>query len=273
MGTQGQQLSKNLGDEAYVQKAYQSTLGRVADSAGLRNYLDRLRAGVTRAQIWSELAASDEAKRFSARQSVVDQSRKKEVNRAMSLAELLAMDGSEFVQQAYRLVLGREADPTGLHDYTQRLAEGASQSQLLADLRCDPEGQAFDSKLAGLNDWVKLVQQQGSISDLLLLQGELFVYGAYVALFRRDPDPEGLSRYMELMKAGSSRTFILMELLNSPEAREKSASLRGLVNAIAVYKIGQRRTWRGWYFRNVLGVESDLPSDQERRAAGFRSHQ
>ncbi len=258
-----------LGDDAFVQKAYVALLGRPADPTGLKDYVARLRAGVQRSQVWSELATSEEARRFAARQPVRAGASTANPVAASSLSDLLALEGAEFVRQAYRCVLGREADPSGLSGYLQRLEAGTSRSQLVADLRCDPEGKAFDSKMPGLDDWVKLVQHKSTVADVLTWQGPMFLVAAYVALFEREPDPDGLARYMGLLKAGASRTFVLMELANSPEAREKASAIRGLENAIAVYKKAQRKSWRGWYCRNVLGAESDLPSDRERRAMSY----
>lgn len=259
-----------LGDDAFVHKAYANLLGRPADPTGFRDYLARLRTGVPRLQIWGELVTSEEAKRFAMRpvpRPVAPAQGK--TARPATLAQLLKLEGAEFVSQAYWVVLGREADPTGLRDRVQQLEAGGAKSQVLADLRCDPEGQAFGTKLPGLDDWVKLAQQQASVYDLLMLYGDLFVMGAFVALFKREPDPEGFARYMALLTAGASRSFILMELFKSPEAREKSSDVRGLVNAIGLYKKAQRKSWVGWYCRNVLGAESDLPADRERRALAY----
>lgn len=258
-----------LGDDAFVQKAYVALLGRPVDPTGLKEYVARLRAGVQRSQVWSELAISEEARRFAARQPARAGASTANPVAASSLADLLALEGAEFVRQAYRCVLGREADPSGLSGYVQRLEAGTSRSQLVADLRCDPEGKAFDSKMPGLDDWVKLVQHKSTVADVLTWHGPMFLVAAYVALFEREPDPDGLARYMGLLKAGASRTFVLTELANSPEAREKASDIRGLENAIAVYKKAQRKSWRGWYCRNVLGAESDLPSDRERRAMPY----
>lgn len=278
MSTQYQQVVNTfsaLGDDAFVQKGYLTLLGRPADPTGLRDYVARLRAGVPRVQVWGEWATSDEAKRFAVRQAakpVAPAVKTAPVGSSApvaSLMELLAFDGAEFVRQAYRCVLGREADPSGLSGYVQRLEAGTSRSQLVADLRCDPEGKAFDSKLPGLDDWVKLVQHKASFSEVLTWQGRMFVVAAYVALFEREPDPAGFARYMELLRSGASRSFLLMELARSPEAREKASDIRGLENAIAVYRKAQRKSWTGWYCRNVLGAESDLPADRERRALAY----
>ncbi len=259
-----------LGDDAFLQRAYFTLLGRAADPAGFKDYLARLRSGVQRAQVWGELAISEEAKRFAGQPALRTAAPQQgKLGAPMSLAQLLRFDGADFVRQAYRIVLGREADPIGLRDRVQLLEAGGSKSQILADLRCDAEGQAYGCTLPGLDDWVKLVQQQASVWDLLALHGDLFLIGAYLALFRREPDLDGFVRYMELLRSGASRTFVLMELFSSPEAREKSSNVRGLPRAIAQYKKAQRKTWGGWYGRNVLGVESDLPADRERRALAY----
>lgn len=277
MSVQFQQAVSALGglaDDAFVHKAYVTLLGRPADPTGFRDYLARLRAGIQRVQVWSELAGSEEAKRFAMRpapRSVPPASSSAQIKTASpaTLAQLLSLEGAEFVRQAYWVVLGREADPTGLRDRVQQLEVGGAKSQVLADLRCDPEGQAYGAQLPGLDDWVKLVQQQASVSDLLMLHGDLFVMGAYVALFKREPDPDGFARYTALLRSGASRSFILMELFKSPEAREKSSDVRDLVRAIDLYKKAQRKSWGGWYCRNVLGAESDLPADRERRALAY----
>jgi len=258
-----------LADDAFVQKGYLTLLGRPADPAGLRDYVARLRVGVQRAQVWSELATSKEAARFAARQPPKPVVLVAKPFVTCSLTDLLALEGPEFVRQAYHCVLGREADPTGLSEYLQRLEAGASRSQLLADLRCDPEGKAFDSKLPGLDDWVKLVQHKASVADVLQWQGRMFLVAAYVALFTREPDSEGFARYLGLLRTGASRTFVLIELADSNEAREKASDIRGLAGAIAVYKKAQRKSLQGWYCRNVLGAESDLPAERERRAMAY----
>lgn len=268
---------RGLGDEGFVQKAYLTLLGRAADPTGFRDYLGRLRAGVQRTQIWSELASSDEAKRYAARQPKIAESFRSTPAALSSVRDLLELNGEDFVRQAYWSVLGREADPVGMRDYTNRLVSGSSKRQIVADLRCDPEGQAFASKLKGLDDLVKQVQapefdlqQLRSVDDVIGLQGELFVRGAYLALFKREPDSDGYARYLGLLKSGVSKTFILIELSTSAEAQEKDSQLIGLPEAVAVYKKAQRKSWGGWYCRNVLGAESDLPADRERRALAYR---
>ncbi len=281
---------QGLSDDAFLKKAYMSLLGRAPDVGGATAYLDRLRSGVPRTQIWSEIASADEARRFASRQAPASRPAPAPAPvpvpvpswqpRPGSVNDLLMLDGVEFVRSAYREVLGREADATGLSDYTTRLSSGTSKQQLLADLRCDPEGRAFAAPLPGLDDLVLVVQKSGTppdddvtaetLDDLLALQGEVFVRAAYRVLFKRDPDPQGLKRYLELLRAGHSNMLVLKALYEAPEAREKSAQLAGLKTAIRNYDKAQRRSWKGWYYRAVLGAPSELPRDRELRALFYR---
>jgi len=266
-----------LEDGAFLEKAYLTLLDRTVDTSGLKDYLSRLNAGATRSQILKELADSAEAQRFRLRQSgnaMLQPSNPRpsvQPTRAVApLIDLLMLSGDDFVRQAFRCVLGRQADRAGAQVFLQQLEAGSSRSSVIAEMSESPEGKAFGSKLPGLDNWLKLTRQQITVDELMALPSELFVVGAYVVLFRREPDSEGFGRYVDLLKSGCSKSFILAALYGSPEAREKSASLPGLTEMLALYKKGQRRSWRGWYCRQVLGAESDLPADKECRALAYR---
>jgi hypothetical protein len=262
-----------LENEAFLEQAYQTLLGRTADASGLKDYLYRLNAGATRGQILKELANSAEAQRFNLRQTgnaVAQDPQSRPPAQAgvavTPLSDLLMLNGDDFVLKAFRSVLGRQADRVGAQFFLQQLEAGNSKTSVIADMSDSLEGKALSSKLPGLADWLKLSRQHSSVAELMALQGDLFVIGAYVVMFKREPDPEGFARYIGLLRSGCSKSFILAALYDSPEAREKSANLPGLASMLALYKKGQRRSWRGWYCRQVLGAESDLPAEQERRA-------
>jgi hypothetical protein len=53
----------------------------------------------------------------------------------------------------------------------------------------------------------------------------------------------------------------------SEEGRAMQTKLPGLSKALKLYAKAQRRSWGGWYYRSVLGVESDLPLERQLRAA------
>lgn len=68
-----------------------------------------------------------------------------------TLEGLTALRDRDFVQAAYRVVLGRDPDPAGLDSYLSQLRAGASDKiDILGDLRYSPEGRARAVELPGL---------------------------------------------------------------------------------------------------------------------------
>lgn len=66
-----------------------------------------------------------------------------------SLGELLALEDSEFVEQAYLLMLARPADPTGRDHYLNILRSGEDKLAILTELKLSAEGQANPSAPGG----------------------------------------------------------------------------------------------------------------------------
>lgn len=268
---------QGLSDDAFMMKAYLTMLGRTPDISGSAAYASRLRAGVPRIQVWSEIAEGDEARAFAGRQAAVSKPAAVRQGPLQSVDDLLMLEAAEFVRAAYRSVLGREADPAGLRDYATRLAAGTPKQQLIADLRCDPEGKAFAARLAGLDELVSKVQANAaargaalSLDDLLVLQGEHFVRAAYRVVFKRDPDPQGLSRYTDLLRSGFSTMYVLKALHAAPEAREKSGRIAGWGGSLKSYDKAQLRSWKGWFHREVMGAPSELPRERQTRSLAYR---
>jgi GT2 family glycosyltransferase len=65
------------------------------------------------------------------------------------------------------------------------------------------------------------------VKELLDLNGEEFVYGAYVTLFRRLPDSDGLVNYMAELQSGASKLDIVSRLRQSTEGRKYAHALSG----------------------------------------------
>lgn len=66
------------------------------------------------------------------------------------------------------------------------------------------------------------------VSELLALDGAEFICGAYVTLFGRLPDPEGLENYIGELKSGISKLQILRRLRRSDEGSRVGATLKGM---------------------------------------------
>ena len=65
------------------------------------------------------------------------------------------------------------------------------------------------------------------VKELLDLDGEEFIYGAYITLFERLPDSEGLVNYLTELQSGVSKFEIISRLRKSSEGRKYSHSLAG----------------------------------------------
>lgn len=72
------------------------------------------------------------------------------VSAAPDLATLLSFDGRRFVEHAYRTLLQREADESGLAFYTAEVESGVSKITIVATLANSPEGRARGVQLDGL---------------------------------------------------------------------------------------------------------------------------
>ncbi len=134
-----------LEDTEFVERAYREVLGRAADPPGLRGYLERVRSGTTKRQVLDELRGSEEAARRAARRAVeegVTPAAGAEPARTppIGLDELLRVGDTTFVEHAYRVTLGRPADPIGRSQYLRALRRGAGRLEVLALLLDSPEG-------------------------------------------------------------------------------------------------------------------------------------
>ena len=65
------------------------------------------------------------------------------------------------------------------------------------------------------------------VRELLDLNGEEFISGAYVTLFRRLPDSDGLVNYLTELQSGISKLEIVKRLRKSSEGRKYAHSLAG----------------------------------------------
>jgi hypothetical protein len=175
---------------------------------------------------------------------------------AERLNRVLTLDGSEFLGQAYLLVLGRPIDPEGFRHYGLKLRSGTSKLSILAMLRASPEGQAYRG------DVPKLFA--ANIRELLELDGAAFIDCAYKTLLHRAPDPAGFENYLRLLRSGASKMRIVAALHFSTEARGR-ASPRGLKRAIVRYWLAHSKL-TGWWYRPIAQVEGDTPIECRLRA-------
>jgi hypothetical protein len=178
-----------------------------------------------------------------------------------------------FVQRAYLALLGRPADPTGYRENLAQLRGGASREQVWEMLACSAESLTFRVVPKAAEQAVASQTDQNRHAaharELLSLHGSAFVRAAYVAILQREADPAGLSLYLEVLRSGKSRSYVIAELAVSTEARAKPHRLQGLDVLLRDYARAQFPSWRGWYWRAVRGAESDLPPSCETRMLAY----
>jgi FkbM family methyltransferase len=74
------------------------------------------------------------------------------VSIALTLPELLARYDQDFVECAYRTLLGRAPDPEGLSYYLGRIRTGVPKMRTVLQLSESPEGKGYAPKLSGLDN-------------------------------------------------------------------------------------------------------------------------
>ena len=68
----------------------------------------------------------------------------------LTFAYFAGLHGGELVQAAYRLLLGREADPGGFQHHAAMLARGDDKALVVGSVRYSIEGRARNTPVAGL---------------------------------------------------------------------------------------------------------------------------
>jgi glycosyltransferase involved in cell wall biosynthesis len=82
---------------------------------------------------------------------------------------------------------------------------------------------------------IKAKSEATTLEELLSYQDEHFVYHAYRHLLGRAPDPEGMLYYLKRVRAGISKTEILVQLRLSTEGKSRQVTIIGLEKEIQRY--------------------------------------
>ncbi len=204
-------LTPSAANNVFVSSLYQGLLGRNADQAGLTYWAGQINAGVSRTQVATTIAGSNEA---------------------------LGRD----VQRLYDVLLDRPADANGLDYWTNQLATGATLNQAQAGilgshefytkaggtdagflnaLYSDELGRSVDE--AGLNYWenqLNLGVSRTTVAGEVLATPE--TNNAKVTSFFNDvlgraPDADGLNYWSGQLQAGVPEAQVLGGILGSNE--------------------------------------------------------
>jgi hypothetical protein len=123
----------------------------------------------------------------------------------MTVNELLGLSGEPFIRAAYRAILGRDVDDTGLDHYLGRLARGDKRISVLSELANSPEAVA-----------------RASHHDLAHAPAEIFIDVIYRRLLGRSPDPVGKESYLAALRRHSNRQLVIQDIETSVEARKRN---------------------------------------------------
>jgi len=178
-----------LPPQHFIRAAYRTLLGREADTSGASHYLGRMALGDSRTDILRDIVKGREYK-----------------SRARH-EDLMGLGDDEFIELAYRRVLGRAADGNGKRHYLERLQDGKSRARILNDLagshearaRTDPtlrlrdEIERFVIRRHGIRKWLRGFRRSPSARRISQLD-----FSLSTAIHRLELD---LDRRMELLRA------------------------------------------------------------------------
>jgi hypothetical protein len=180
--------------------------------------------------------------------------------------ELESLTDEAFLRTAYALLLGRSPDLQTLRYGLARSGPQVSRRAFWNALAAGEESAWHVGSGSGDAEPTPS-NPPASLEELLALNGEDFVQAAYQLMLQRAADDSGAARYLALLAQGHSKWFVLDAVFRSPEAQGKQPLLSDLPQRLRSYRKAQNRGWSGWYWREVRGIESDLPRDREIRAA------
>jgi hypothetical protein len=240
-------------------RLYYAALARPPDYVGLQNWSSALQAGT--------LSLTGAADQFASSTEF--------------LLDYGSLDNTGFVQQLYRNVLGREADPDGLANWVGQLNDGASRGTVLIGFSESPE---FQTDIAGQVEIVRLyyllLKRMPTTAELQNRLGFLQGYGQTDTLFaqgyssgladsdyvrlvfqgflRRAADPGALSAFSSALTAGTvSHGGLVNTLLSSTESSLYVAPASRLYLA-ALLRIPDQPGLDNWvaYVRAVNSLQS-----------------
>jgi hypothetical protein len=157
---------------------------------------------------------------------------------APNIDSLLSLESEAFVRQAYRRLLNREADPSGLNSCLQQLRAGIPKEQILVAMESTPEGRLAVRKRGGVSLTTQMgagsspakpqSPQPGDVRQLLALDAREFLLHAYRLVVGRNGDPEGIASLSARMADGVTAAQVLREMASSDEAKAYGHRLAGL---------------------------------------------
>jgi hypothetical protein len=205
----------------FLELCYRRLFGRAAEAAGIAHWAGLLEQGYRKEFILWNLLHSEEAQArgsWPAGALALDLWTWSQAN----VIEILLLDGQDFLELAYRRLLGRRPDP-GAAYWADLIKRGASKPFILwTILRC-PEALALQCPPQGVESLQAWAATQATGPEILLADGALFLELCYRRVLGRAPDPQGLAYWSDLMEGGDSKEFVLATMLRCREAKARQS--------------------------------------------------
>lgn len=107
--------------------------------------------------------------------------------------------------------------------------EDFSPEVVTADCSAGDEFIRLAIDLSHQSDFVRPSDDRYHVKDLLKYHDRQFVWNAYLALLKREPDEEGFTRFLEKLQSGQlNKIEVLARLRYSPEGKRKKVTIDGL---------------------------------------------
>jgi hypothetical protein len=187
----------------------------------------------------------------------------------LTLGELLEPEGAEFVDRAFRSILGRRPDPDAEESYLRQLGAGVSKRQILVNIRCSDEGRKRGVAISGFEDLAyMLVEPASTIEELVSHNGVAFLSCAYQTILGRMPDSKGFQFYASRLRSGLSKYEVIAELKCSEEGKRTDGSCVGLLQAVRRFRM-VRIPYAGRLLRAFFRSEGNTAAERRARSLDY----
>lgn len=191
--------NKNLCNEDYIEQLYKAFMGRSSDAEGKKLWLKELSSGKTREEVFNGFALSNEfanlCKKYGINQGTAIEIPKYGTVPTGSCSVCGKEDGvTGFVKRLYKVCLNRNADASGLADWTGKLWNHTSTGRSVA------YGFIFSAEFTGKN-----------------YNDADYVEHLYEAFMGRSSDAAGKTTWMKLLKEGWTREQVFDGFVGSKE--------------------------------------------------------
>jgi len=225
----------NFDDDDFVKNAYKILLGREADKDGLDISLEKLRNRVlTKKQIIESLYHCGESRNFKPNVFLSNQNSISPIsfktNMVYSMEELIKLDGEDFLKNAYKSILGRDVDVSGLKSGLDALKNGTlDKKDIIANLKNSEEGINLNNRIliSEKKDYqFKDKNRIYWINELINGNNEEFIKNAYREILNREIDAEGLKTALSSLEQNTiTRKNLISDLKNSSEGKTNNLKI------------------------------------------------